>query len=55
MKDAYTEACLMFNESPKEEPAVFFRYFRTFITAWKVSAHINKSAINVLFPCADSL
>lgn len=54
MKNAYTEVCLMFKESSKEEPAVFFGYFRTFITAWKVSTHISKPVINVFFPCADS-
>lgn len=37
MKDAYTEVCLMFSESPKEEPGAFFGYFRTFINSWKVS------------------
>lgn len=36
MKDAYNEVCNMFSESPKEEPAVFFGYFRSFISSWKV-------------------
>lgn len=36
MKDAYNEVCNMFSESPKEEPGVFFGYFRSFISSWKV-------------------
>ena len=36
MKDAYSEVCLMFAESSKTEPAVFFGYFQNFIKSWKV-------------------
>jgi hypothetical protein len=42
MKDAYTEVCLMFGESPKEEPEVFFGYFRSFIKSWRVAVNDNK-------------
>ena len=37
MEDAYREACLMFNESPKTtDPTDFFGIFRGFIFEWKV-------------------